>query len=61
MDIKPVTRYEHEGWIYRFRPTHNITSPNGDTYELKYAFDENYVPYSNEVIEVLNVWKSSKN
>ena len=53
----PVTRFEDEGWIYRFRPIHNITTPKGDVFELKHAFDPDYVPYSNEVIEVLNLWK----
>ena len=55
---RPVTRFEHAGWIYRFRPTHNITSPDGDVFELKHAFDVDYVPYSSEVIEVLNHWKN---
>lgn len=58
---KPVTRFEYEGWTYRFRPTHNITSPSGDVYKLKHAFDEHYVPYSSEVIEVLDLWKNYRN
>jgi len=56
---KPVTRHEYKGWIYRFRPTHTITSPNGETYELKYAFDADYVPYDNEVEKVIDVWNWS--
>ena len=29
--LSPVTtRHEYKGWIYRFRPTHNITSPSGE-------------------------------
>lgn len=54
-----VTRHEYKGWTYRFRPTHNITSPDGETYELKYAFDEDYVPYSYEVNKVIDVWANN--
>jgi hypothetical protein len=59
--LSPVTtRHEYKGWIYRFRPTHNITSPSGEVYELKYAFDVDYVPYKNEVEEIIDVWNSAK-
>lgn len=60
VSLSPVTRHEYKGWIYRFRPTHNITCPAGQTYELKYAFDEHYVPYSNEVEEIIDVWNRPK-
>ncbi len=56
---RAVTRHEYKGWIYRFRPTHNITSPSGEVYELKYAFDENYVPEDYEVEKVIDVWNWS--
>ena len=56
MSTTPTVRYEHKGYIYRFRPEHHIETPNGDVFYLKYAFDQNYVPMKSEVIDVLDQW-----
>lgn len=56
MLTEPTVRYEHKGYIYRFRPEHHIETPKGDVFQLKYAFDPHYVPMKSEVIEVLDQW-----
>ena len=60
--LSPVTCHKYKDWIYRYLPNkrHYLTSPDGNVYELKYAFDENYVPHKIEVEQVIDVWNSPK-